>query len=348
MINTPAQFRAGVYLSMKGNSVMKRIIALLAAVAAIVFGLNACTVSDTATTSAQCGFIVGDGDDGRDAKVHDVVYPNQKVDLAGANNDNEIFKPIPCNSRNWITNPEGSKDANGDAIGDYHVAMRGVTSDGTKVRVWLSMFWTPNQTESVMKNQFFPFCEKYDCFSSNEEKVNNSSAGWNDMLGENVPGAVDATVRAVMPSFDDTVWTKDANWNQIAEQISAGFGAEFSKATGFGDDLFCGSGDVSGWDNPDEPGKGKFECGAVRFRIDSIENADDNQQELSDQQSKKALQLQANKDRFELAQELYGGNTGAVLGNLDLIEACRKSSSTCVITIGESGAPTVVNQTPTP
>jgi len=321
---------------------MKRSYLLATALLVGVAGLSACSVSDTAPTSAQCGFIVGDGDDGRDAKVHKVVYPNQKVDLAGPSDDEEVFLPIPCNSRNWITNPEGSKDANGDPIGDYHVAMRGVTSTGTKGDVWLSMFWTPNQTESVMRNQFFPFCEKYDCFSNDDQKVNNSSAGWNDMLGENVPGAVNATVRDVMSAYTDDVWTKDAGWSEIADKISAGFNAEFSKATGFGDNLFCGSGDVSGWSDPGKPGEGEFECGNVRFRIDGIENADDKQQQLSDAQSKKDLQKQANADRFEVAQELYGPNTGAVLGNLDLIAACKASGGTCVVTIGEGSAPTVV------
>ncbi len=324
------------------NRTINRKFIMLTALLMAAIGLSACSATKTATTSAQCGWIVGNGEDGNDLNVHEVKYPGQKVELGNGVGTTEELKTIPCNPRNWIVNPKGSVDANGDPIGDYHEAMQGVTSGGTRVNVWLSMYWTPNQSESVMRDQFFPFCDKYDCFSNDSAKVNNSSAGWNDMLGENLPGAVNASVRQAMTAYDDDVWEKDANWEKLAEAISASFSANFSVTSGYGNDLFCGSGDVSGWSDPTKPGEGEFTCGTVRFAIDDVVNSDAAQQKIAEQTSQVERQKKANADKLAIAKELYGDKASETIASLDIIAACKAAGATCVVSIGSSSSPTVV------
>lgn len=47
-------------------------------IAIMVMGASSCD-PNAATTSAMCAFIVGDGEDGHDAKVHDVLPPNKQI-----------------------------------------------------------------------------------------------------------------------------------------------------------------------------------------------------------------------------------------------------------------------------
>ena len=105
-----------------------------------------------------------------------------------------------------------------------------------------------------------------------------------------------------------------------------------------------------------ESGEGTFTCGQVRFVIDSIENADPDQQKMQDQAAKDKLaaqqqaekaqrQLDANKKTYEAAKAKYGDNAGYWLGLQDAIEACKAAGQSCTIVIGSDGSPLVVNKT---
>ncbi len=307
---------------------------VLASFAALVF--SAC--SDVATTSQSCAFIVGDGGESGDANVHDVVYSGQRA----SQGTNESVVYVPCNSRNYIINAKNSKNANGDTIGDYHKPINAVTSDGTRVGMWLTATWTLNQDKDVMLKNFYPFCEKYQCFSSTQDgkdNVNSATVGWNKMLGENMPFAIGATARQVMPGHSDSVWKTDSGWDKIAIEMSDKFADNLRKQTGFGADLICGSGDVSQWADPQKPGKGKFTCGKVRFVINSIEPTDPTQQKLVDQQTKAELEQRSNQASLTAAKKKYGSNGGNWLGMQDTIDKCNKvSSAKCVVVLGKGSA----------
>lgn len=298
-------------------------------------GLSAC--QNSATTSASCGFVVGSGGDNSDMKVHKVLYPNESANVG----TDEDVKYVSCNPRNYIINPLGSKNANGDTIGDYHTPLTGYTKDGTKVNVWLNAYWTLNQDRNVLKTQFYPFCEKYQCFSNGQNgkgNVNSASPGWNNMLGENMPATLGQTVEQSLPNFDDSIWKKGADWNQLATDLSGGFNANFRKTTGYSSDMICGSGDVSGWSDPNKPGQGTFKCGAVRFVISNIENADPNQQKLVAQQNQASLQETINKGKLVAAQAAYGSQANYWLGLQDTIQKCKDAGQNCTVVIGGNGS----------
>lgn len=318
-------------LKFKWSAILSLILVALAAVA-----LTAC--SEVATTSQSCAFIVGTGGEGSDANVHDVVYPGQRADQG--TNEEAVY--VPCNSRNFIINPtdENNRNANGDKIGDYHRPITAVTKDGTRVNVWVTATWTLNQDETVMKDFFYPFCEKYQCFSESQDgegNVNSASPGWNAMLGENMPFSIGATARQVIPNYSDSVWVKDDGWDKIATDMSERFADNFRKQTGFGADLICGSGDVSQWDDPEKPGKGKFTCSQVRFVINDVEPSDPNQQQLIDQKTKAELERSANEASLNSAKQKYGSNAGNWLGMQDTIKKCNANAK-CVVVLGKGSA----------
>jgi len=314
----------------------KKLPALLLGVLALcaAFVLSAC--DEVATTSQSCAFIVGDGGQSGDANVHNVVYPGQRANQG--NNESVVY--IPCNSRNYIINASDNKNANGDAIGDYHTPIRAVTKDGTRVSMWLTVTWTPNQDKTVMMKNFYPFCEKYQCFSKNQDgkgNVNSAPVGWNNMLGENMPFAIGATAHQVLPTHSDAVWKTDSDWDKIATEMSEKFADNFRKQTGFGADLICGSGDVSHWDDPQKPGKGKFTCGQVRFVINSVVPTDPNQRKLVDQQTKAELEKKSNQSALEASRAKYGSNGGNWLGMQDTIAACNANAK-CTVVLGKGSA----------
>lgn len=320
---------------MKLKSKLSALLSLvLIACAAMV--LSAC--SEVATTSQSCAFIVGDGGDTSDANVHEVVYPGQRANQG----TNESVVYVPCNSRNYIINPtdKDNKNANGEEIGDYHKPIRAVTKDGTRLNIWLTSTWTLNQDKNVMMKYFYPFCEKYQCFSEGQDgegNINSAAPGWNAMLAENMPFAVDATAHQVLPSYSDAVWKKDVDWDKIASEMSEKFADNFRKQTGFGADLICGSGDVSQWDDPEKPGKGKFTCGQVRFVINRIEPSDANQQRLVDRQTKAELEKNSNRASLNAAKQKYGSNAGNWLGMQDTIDKCNANAK-CVVVLGKGSA----------
>ena len=124
---------------------IKKILIAALGVPALVAGtalLGGC--SSAATPSSTCGFIVGNGENGSDAKIHRVVYPGQQVNYS----TDEKALYFPCNSRNFIVNPPGTKDPSGHELGDRHTAATAKTKDGATVKVWLTAAWsTPPEDE---------------------------------------------------------------------------------------------------------------------------------------------------------------------------------------------------------
>lgn len=321
---------------MSRKSLRAFLLALLCAVG--VTTLAAC--NEATPTSAMCGIVVGTGGNGTDSAAHKIVFPGETGDVG----QNEKVHYVPCNSRNFLITPAGEKNANKETIGDYHTPIEAFTKEGTRVKVYLSMYWTLNQDRQTLLKNFWPLCEKYQCATEGQDgegNVNSASPGWNRWLGENVPSAIGDSVRPVMLRFDDNIWKTSAQWGDLAKQISDVFGGNFRARHGFGADIICGSGDVSFWSDSSKPGQGKFTCGKVRFKIDSVENADREQQDLAQQQKKSESELQANAKKLEAARAKYGSNAGYWLGLQDTIDKCNAQGVKCVATLGGDG-PVVV------
>lgn len=301
----------------------------LAVLALAVLGfLYGC--SDEANSPASCAVTIGNGGQDNDRKVRDVYFPGDTF-KSGSNVDVKYF---PCNPRNYIINPAGQTNANGNEVGDRHTPVKAFTKSGTEVGIWLRADWTPNQNKNVLKRSFSPVCLKFDCWSSKNEagSANYADPGWNGMLGETFSDGIDATGLVVTSDYDDDIWRKHdtKQWQDLAKAFSEKFNENVRPTTGYADDLFCGSGDVSGWKNPDKPGEGEFTCGNVRFTIKGIFPLDDSLSKQTQQVTGKDAKKQANSDQLEIAKEKYGNQAQYWLGLQDTLGKCPKGS-TCPI-----------------
>lgn len=303
--------------------------AVLGLFAVVAMGASGCD-PNTATTSASCAFIVGDGHSGHNATVHRILWQNEQAEVGS----HEDVHYVPCNSRNYLIKPTGAKNANGQNVGDRSASSIAYTDTGTKVRVWSSSYWTLNQDKQAMA-KFWEVCLKYNCASDSPRAgtANFSTPGWNGMLGENFGPAVDDAAFAEVARFNDELWKshKPALYKKLGEDMSAAFMESVRTKTGYNADLFCGSGN-SVWTG--SPGHSDFTCRNVRIVINDVEPFNTDLSKQVDKATQAQQDQTVNQKKFKAAKELYGAEAGYWLGVQDSIEKCRTSSVTCVINIG--------------
>ncbi len=301
----------------------------------LVSVLPACSAS---TTPAMCAIVVGNGMEGNDADFHSVVYPGQTATIK----DSETYVYVPCNDRNYYINDGTKIDANGNKIGDMHQPIKATTESGTPVLIQVQAFWTLNENPDAMR-VFYRVCHKYTCYSKEDKGggANFSEPGWNGMLGENMAYAIDTAAKLASFTMSDDLWKKhDPNLTEeMAKKMAEVFPGIMQSYFGTNLDIFCGSGN-SQWENPADPGNGKFNCTPVRFHVttvdlDKVAASDSTQSGGS-----------VNEQRLENAKKVYGDNAGYWLGLQDTIKTCQDAKVACVISIG--GAPVSVPFTETP
>lgn len=310
--------------------------------------LTAC--SSTATPTASCTYVVGDGSSGHDAKIHEIAWPGQNVNIGSG----EVAQYVACGPRNFIINPTGQRDASGHVIGDSHTPLVGYTKDHTKVRFYVTAYWTLNQTKTAL-NEFYPFCYKYTCYGTDSSEgtkggSNFGTGGWNGMLGENFGPALNDLARQELPKFDDSIWKNHdvTQWNTLGKKMSDHFAEAIRPMTGVPDDLFCGSGN-SGWSDPNKPGEGKFTCSQVRFKVTDLDAADAKLQNQQEKESSAEKQQTVNEKELAAAKARYGDSASYWLGLQDTLKECKQGNS-CVVVIGGNGSnmPGVSIPQPTP
>jgi hypothetical protein len=316
-----------------------RVVLAISAILALL-GLSACTY--TATSSAMCSFIVGNGSSGNDKNLHDIVYPGENVQY---DDQNEQVWYVPCNSRNYITNDGEVQNANDERVGDRFDPTIVYTSSGVPIKVWSTVSWTPNQNEEAMRN-FYALCFKYSCASDSDQggDSNFSTKGWNGMLAENFGPAIDRTMAAVATGIGDEIWQKHdaALYAQLGDETSAQLADAVRRVVGYDTDLFCGAGN-SAWPDPTKPGEGEFECTAMRVVIDRVERGD-----VSEDASGTGA-VAINQQRVENARVLYGDLTEEVLAALDILDVCaRLEQAVCNVTLPGSVPGSVAVPAPTP
>lgn len=296
---------------------------------------TSCLEEDTATTPASCAFITGDGQGSRDADLHYVVLPGQQYDR---DQDEEYVSYVPCNSRNFIVSDGTVRDANGEVVGDRKQPIIATTSGGIEIEVAVTAYWTLNQSNNAIFN-FYRVCQKYNCASPNDVsgEANNSTPGWNDMLGENFGPALERAVKLSVFKANSTLLERrdPEEFKRLADSTSLAFMDEVRAALGYPEDLFCGSGN-SIWSNPDEPGKGTFDCKPVRIAVDNVRKAP-----VNENQNTVEGQKLLNQQRLDNAIAVYGPDAGWWLALLDVIDKCKSAGPTCIINIGDANAPAV-------
>lgn len=292
--------------------------------------LAACT---SAVTSASCAFVVGDGQDGRNANLHTVIWPGQNPDISST----DVVTYVPCNSRNYIITNGVVQNANKEQIGDRSVPITATTSTGVNILIQARVLWTLNENKQAM-DDFFNVCFKYTCASQNDVggSVNSATSGWNKMLGENFGLAMDLSARiaAYNSKIDDSIWRTHSpqQYQILSDLMVPQFGILMQKNLGYSENLVCGSGN-SKWPDPNNPGKGNFTCLPVRIVVEDVQ--------LSKDQGIQG-QAELSKQRLDNAKALYGSNAGFWLAIMDAIDHCRSAGATCVFNFGGSGSIPVV------
>jgi len=302
-----------------------KIAVALAVMVTLGAGLTACTAASTPT--GMCGWVVGDGQNNNDAKIHDTVYPGESVTLQAG----EESHYVPCGPRNFIIT-----DGSVEGLGDQTTPVEAMTKDLTPVKVQVTAYWELNQSQEAL-TQFAELCNKYECYSSEAEAgdVNSATVGWNNMLKENFGPAIEKAMTASMSQITDAIWkTNDAAETEKLEQLlSASFKETIRVPTGYNENLFCGSGN-SGWDNSDKPGEAgnDFTCSEVRFSVTSTDK-DASAKNGTTTTNQTQLDTEASQARYDKSVPLYGDQTHYWLGVQDATGKCPKES-TCNIYLG--------------
>ncbi len=312
---------------------MKRLIkgfAILATLFMTGFGLTACT---SGTTPDMCAYTQGTGTNGADAKVHDIYLPGEQF-TPGSEEKTFYF---PCNSRN-LRLTEGSTDvhADGSPVGpiEYY------TPDGTKAIVRIRMDWMLNQNDDVLRNTFIPWCAKYQCASTDSAVRNDnfSTDGWSKgFLGENAVPAFETSARdGARAAGGNSPWDDPDAKEKISAEVSKRFMTAIRGTMGSTSDLFCGSGETSGWSDPSNPGKDgtTFNCAPVRVTVEDVQPFDRTVLELGSRKAKADKEKAANEAELAAAKAKYGPNAGEVLGDLDRIKACKEAGERCNVYVG--------------
>jgi len=299
----------------------------------LIGSLTACDEDDTlAVPQSFCGFIQGKGGRDRDenannANLDRVLYAGQTADYR---TDKQIARVFPCVSRNY-------RIASG---GDSDQPLRALTKTGVPVKLWVSMYWQPNQQPDPLK-EFIGFCQgKYGCaggspsdFTQTDQNRNASTPGWNKMLAENWHDVLQRISEAPVKNAEDSVWqiNDPAQRDTVAKAMSAAFAGEFQKVTGSTKDLICGGGST---------GVGEqFDCKQVYVVVDLVQAENDQQQQATTQAVADAAQRKLDEDQLQADMNLTNTKYGPLA---PAYRACRdlnaKQPGACKFITGPGGA----------
>lgn len=324
---------------------LKKSLLAVAAIAVLAAGLTACSGS-AATPLGSCAYVLNDGQNGRDASIQEISWPGQNTRV----DTTEIAQYVACSPRNYIVNDGERKNAGGEPIGDLFKPFIAKTKDGTEVYVQLRLDWILNQSEEGL-TEFYPFCHKFTCYSSSSTGGDQNSAtpGWNRMLGETFPDALEPLVREAIGEADDNIWKIDdaAQYETVGTHIANKFADKVRPMTGASVDLFCGTGN-SGWTDPLKAGKdGNWKCGNVFVTITEVDPVSVDVSNNAQEKSLADQQVETNKAVRQAAEERYGSDAGYWLGIQDAIEKCAQST-TCVVNLGNGSVSPAVGTPATP
>ena len=188
-------------------------------------------------------------------------------------------------------------------------------------------------TSKVFAQQFLDFCLKYGCGSttpqnsaSNESLSHSSTPGWNNMLAEIFPHAVDNATQTAIQDFGPGLWTNRAQWASLGDDIARNLPGEIDKMTGTSAPYFCG------------PGSTPVKCAPFTVIVNQVTPQDPGVVQAYNQQVSSAYSAQAGKARLNAAREVYGPDANWFLGVTDLINDCQSKQVTCNIYVGNAPA----------
>ena len=290
--------------------------------------------SNIATSPAMCAYIYGDGSGGDDAKLHRILLPQEQA-IYDPSEEKIVY--VPCNSRNYIVNDGTRMGLDGKPVGDMPKLLVAYTKRGVGIAIGARALWTLNQNKDALE-LFYADCHKYTCWSDKDMggAANFSTPGWNGLLAETFSYAMETAAREAAYQVDESIWeTQNPDeYENLAGKMAPAFMKAVQANLGHDKDLFCGSGN-SVWEDPKNPGKGKFDCKPVRIAVDLVMVLPQSDQTSGGAQAVNA-QLRMN------AEALYGPKGGDYLAQMDMIKLCAAEKQNCTVIIGSDGVPVAI------
>ena len=304
--------------------------ALLGGVAVLVSG---CGVA-VQPSIGQYAFVSGRGAFSNQ-QLNSVFGPGER---RSANNGSTIWY-VPAQQRNYATLEPGN-------LADRHnpqAVLTGNSGTGKNVQVGIKVLtytfvgWEINPAVdigngkvSAVADQFFKFCLKYGCATTQAQNDNSNAGlshssvpGWNNMLAENWPTAVDNATTTAAAHFGPTLWYDTRLWKQYAADIASTLQAELRSITESGNvNYFCG------------PGSTVTKCTPLTVTVKNVVPQDPNAQAIYNQQVNASLQQASDAARTANAKALYGPDANWVLGIEDITDHCKQDGVTCNIYSG--------------
>ena len=302
---------------------MKRIrTAATAAAAALAGGiLVACSVA-VEPSVGQYAFVSGHG--ALSSQQLTAVYgPGARASV----NDGSTIWYVPANQRNYVTAQPGNL---ADRTNPQQVTTGKGSAKGTgvPVRIYSFVSWELNpaiqdqhdaNTVSTVAQHFFRFCLKYGCATQESQNNNNNSTlshssvkGWNNMLAENFPTAIDNASQTAALQFGPGLWNDQSQWNKLGDDIQSNLLTEFASLTGSGGlNYFCG------------PGSTETRCTAPLVTVKFVTPTDPGARAAYNQSVNATIQGAAAASRLATASKLYGPYAHWYLAESDLINQCK-------------------------
>jgi hypothetical protein len=262
-------------------------------------------------------------------QVLNVAGPGQKVD----NGNGTTTWYVPSDVRNYVTAP-----VNGDrAVSTAEITGAGKGGEpgmSDLVQSYLAFELNPEVlTNKSFAGNFLGFCLKYACATqvpqndtSNASLARSSTPGWENMLNEVLPRAIDNATRMVITSYGPDLWTAQSDWPALGDAIAKLLPSQIAQLDGTAAQhvapYFCGPGSTPGY------------CAPFTFVVNKVLPSNGGVVSAYNQEVAAQYQLQAGKLRYQAAQEVYGPDASFFLGMEDLVSDCQAKAVVCNLYVG--------------
>jgi hypothetical protein len=303
---------------------IRKAAAMAGAAAAAAIGLAAC--SHAQPSLGEYAIVTNHGS-GSNQEIRQVVQPG--VSYTSGSGSTSWY--VPAGIRNYVTGTGGDRatpQAELTATGPGH-------EDGMSDLTYTSVYFELNPAIAVndgnwkFTTSFLKFCLKYACADSqpqndsgNSSLAHSSDPGWNNMLAELMPHAIDNATLLAIQDFPPALWNTRGDWPKLAADIQQHIPGEIAKMTGTatgGKPYFCGAGSTM------------TRCAPPTVIVNDVTPSDPGvQQEYQNQQTALYAE-QAAAQELAAAKAKYGPNAYWTLSMLAIIDGCKASNAICYI-----------------
>lgn len=311
---------------------MRKVKIAAALAAAAVGGTLLAACSSIQPSLGQYAIVTGHGNLSTQ-QVQAVVSPGDQIHL-GSGTTAWYF---PGNYRNYVTLPSN---------GDRNDPTAEITGPDPKIKdsvgmsdyTWTFVGFEVNPAITLkagnykVATAFLQFCLKYACASNdpqndtaNAGQVRSSDPGWENMLNEVMPRAIDDATRTAISTYGPDLWTNQGQWGDYGKKIAANLTAELEDLTGSSIPYFCGAGSTVS------------NCKALQVTVQKVTPVDPEVVNAYNKQVSAQYAQQAGASRLNAAKDVYGNLANYFLGIQDTIAQCKSAGATCNIYIGTPG-----------